>query len=205
MKQLTVTEALRELSLYSEKINKAMANKKFVAVVKQNSDKAKKEEFIKTAKANYESINAIIENRNKIKSAVIQSNAVTKVTINEETMTVAEAIDKKHSLNEKQSLLNRLVIQSQESKDTLKVQDERIDDAIDDLIKRIAASEANDVGEKRKVLEEAYRKSHAYEIVDPIGIDKEIERIRDEIDGFLKEVDVALSVSNAVTIIEVDI
>ena len=76
---------------------------------------------------------------------------------------------------------------------------------IDDMMKRIAGSEANDVGEKRKVLEEAYRKTRAYELFDPIGIEKEIEKLKEEIDGFLKDVDVVLSLSNAVTFIEVDL
>ena len=42
------------------------------------------------------------------------------------------------------------------------------------------------------------------ELVDPIGAHKEIERMEEEINTFLAQVDSALSVSNAITVIEVN-
>ena len=205
MKKITITEALRELSLYDEKIAKAMMGKNFVLTMKSTTAKDVKDAQEKKIKADYESITKLIDNRNKIKSAVIQSNATTEVEINGKTMTVAEAIDMKHCIDYKERLLTRMVMQFTEATDSLKAHEQKLDEDIDDMMKRIAGSEANDVGEKRKVLEEAYRKTRAYELFDPIGIEKEIENLKEEIDGFLKDVDVVLSLSNAVTFIEVDL
>lgn len=205
MKQMTITEALRELSLYDEKITKAIIGKAFVGLIKKNADEKDKKSAKKEITSNYDSIKKIIDNRDKIKSAVIQSNATTEVTVNGVAMTVAEAIDKKHSIEQKERLLAKLAGQFDDCKRQLKLIDEDIDSEVEDMLKKIAGSDATDVAEKRKVLETAYRESHAYEIVDPISIEKEIDKLRDEIDGFKKEVDVALSLSNAVTLIEVDI
>ena len=205
MKEMTITEALRELSLYEEKITKAMWDKAFIAAVKTTTNEQTKDTAKKKIKADYESIKKIMDNREKIKSAVIQSNATTMVTINGTEMTVAEAIDKKHSIEHKQKLLNKLVTQSDAAKDEMERHDKQMETEIDNMIMKIAGSEAEDVADKRKVLEEAYRKSHAYELIDPIKIDNEIEKLKDEIDGFTSNVDVALSLSNAVTVIKVDI
>ena len=205
MKEITITEALRELSLYDEKITKAMSGKNFVLTMKSTTAKDVRDAQEKKIKADYESVTKLIDNRNKIKSAVIQSNATTEVEINGKKMTVAEAIDMKHCIDYKERLLTRMVVQFTEATDSLKAHEQKLDEDIDDMMKRIAGSEANDVGEKRKVLEEAYRKTRAYELFDPIGIEKEIEKLKEEIDGFLKDVDVVLSLSNAVTFIEVDL
>lgn len=204
MKKITITEALRELSLYDEKITKAMMGKNFVLTIKATTPQSTKDAQEKRIKADYESITKLIDNRNKIKSAVIQSNATTEVEINGRTMTVAEAIDMKHCIDYKERLLTRMVMQFNEATEALQNYERQLDEDIDDMMKRIAGSEANDVGDKRKVLEEAYRKTRAYELFDPIKIEKEIESLREEVDGFLKDVDVVLSLSNAVTFIEVD-
>lgn len=205
MKTITITEALRELSLYDDKINKAFVGKDFVFVVKTANSTQIKKELKKKATAGYESLVALINNRDKIKSAVIQSNATTEVKINGETMTVAEAIDKKHSIEYKQKLLTRLVNDLEMAELRVKSLDEAIDNEVDDMLKRIAGSDAVDVNEKRKVLEQAYRDTHACEVYDPINAKKKIDELKDEIDGFLKEVDVALSLSNATTTIDIDV
>ena len=205
MKTITITEALRELSLYDDKINKAFVGKDFVFVVKTANSTQIKKELKKKATAGYESLVALINNRDKIKSAVIQSNATTEIKINGETMTVAEAIDKKHSIEYKQKLLTRLVNNLEMAELRVKSLDEAIDNEVDDMLKRIAGSDAVDVNEKRKVLEQAYRDTHACEVYDPINAKKKIDELKDEIDGFLKEVDVALSLSNATTTIDIDV
>ena len=50
-----------------------------------------------------------------------------------------------------------------------------------------------------------YRKQNEWKVIDPIGIISEIEKLELDIDEFLTEVDYALSTSNAITIIDVDL
>ena len=102
MRKISITEALNELKLYDSKIMKAITNAKLVGAAKKSADKVgvvKKEDFEERAKASYQSVTDLIANRNTLKSAIVKSNAVTEVTINGKTMTVAEAIERKNSID----------------------------------------------------------------------------------------------------------
>ena len=204
MKRITITEALRELSLYDEKIDKAMDGKAFIAIITNKKDLATEQEAEKQIKANYDSVTALIRNRDMIKSAVIKSNAVTMVKVDGKEMTVAEAIDMKHSIEHRRELLRRISGQLASGKEEMNRIEKQTQREIDNMLEKIAESDSVDVKEKRKVLEDAYRESHVAKLVDPVGLEKEIERLSEEIDGFLKNVDVELALSNAVNFIEVD-
>lgn len=204
MKRITITEALRELSLYDEKIDKAMDGKAFIAIITNKKDLATEQEAEKQIKANYDSVTALIRNRDMIKSAVIKSNAVTMVKVDGKEMTVAEAIDMKHSIEYRRGLLRKISGQLAAGKEEMNLIEKQTQREIDNMLEKIAESDSVDVKEKRKVLEDAYRESHVAKLVDPVGLEKEIERLSEEIDGFLKNVDVELALSNAVNFIEVD-
>ena len=88
MKKMTITEALRELSLYDEKITKALTGKQFVGIARGTEEKKVLEHVEKQRKADYESVVQIIKNRDEIKAAVMLSNAITKVTVAGKEMTV---------------------------------------------------------------------------------------------------------------------
>ena len=95
MRKISITEALNELKLYDSKITKAITNATLCGATKKSSDKVgvvKKEDFEDRAKASYQSVTDLIANRNTLKSAVVKSNAVTEVTVDDKVMTVAEAI-----------------------------------------------------------------------------------------------------------------
>lgn len=203
MRKITITEALRELSLYNEKIEKAI-RKPFVALITQKKDVATEKECRKRLKANYASVTDLIKNRDMIKSAVIKSNATTMVKINGNEMTVAEAIDMKHSIEYRQELLEQISGQLASGKTEMERIESNTQAEIDKMFEKIAESDSSDVKDKRKVLEDAYRDSHVAILVDPVNLEKEIDRLTEEIDGFLKNVDVELALSNAVNFIEVD-
>ena len=60
------------------------------------------------AKADYQSIEALIKRRNAIKSAIVVSNATTKIEVAGVKMTVAEAIERKTSISYDIQLLDKL-------------------------------------------------------------------------------------------------
>ena len=57
--------------------------------------KHNEEEFKKRTTSDFQSLNDLIKRRNQVKNAIVSSNAVTKVTVGGQTMTVAEAIEYK--------------------------------------------------------------------------------------------------------------
>lgn len=204
MKKMTITEALRELSLYDEKIAKALTGKQFIGIARGTEEKKVLEHVEKQRKADYESVVQIIKNRDEIKAAVMLSNAITKVNVDGKEMTVTEAIDRKHSIEYKEELLR--VLEGQYAQ-VLKRQDQledQLEKEVREMLMQIAGSDASGIEDKREILEQAYRKTHEYKLVDPIGVEAEIEKLHEEIDGFRADIDTQLALSNAVTFIEVE-
>ena len=115
MEKLLVTQALNELKLLDNRIINEIARSKFVTSAKTVESKITpyltKEEFVKKAKGGFDSVNALMERRSKIKNSVLTSNAVTNVEINGVTMTVAEALELKNSIVYKEELLEQLKLQ----------------------------------------------------------------------------------------------
>ena len=113
-KRITVTEGLVELKLYGKKINKAVDDGKFVYAVKKSDKQVahmSKEEASSKIEASYQSVTDLIKNRNALKSAIVQSNAVTMVKVGDKVMTVAEAIERKSSIEYEKDLLTSLECQ----------------------------------------------------------------------------------------------
>lgn len=82
MEKMLVTQALNELKLLDDRINKAINDAVLVIAAKRSEKKVNpnltKEDFEIRAKAGYQSVLDLIERRKKIKAAVVTSNAVTK-------------------------------------------------------------------------------------------------------------------------------
>lgn len=209
MRKISITEALNELKLYDSKISKAINNAKLAGAAKKSSDKVgvvKKEEFIDRAKASYQSITDLISNRNTLKSAIVKSNAITEVTINGKTMTVAEAIERKNSIAYDESLLSEMKKQYASDTDLVNKENQKVDNKVDELLATLIGKESNKEVSKetQEAIEVPYRQKNEFEFVDPIGLYDKIVELEAEIDGFNASVDTALVLSNATTFIEID-
>ena len=209
MRRISITEALNELKLYDSKINKAIANAKLVSATKKSSDKVGvfgRDEFTERAKSSYQSVTDLIANRNALKSAIVKSNAVTEVTINEKVMTVAEAIERKNSIDYDVSLLNEMKRQYVTATDTVNKENKKVDNKVDELIATLVGKDSDKKLDKDAIeaVESPYRQKNEFELVDPIGIFDEMLKLEADIDGFRANCDITLAVANATTFIEVD-
>lgn len=209
MRKISITEALNELKLYDSKISKAINNAKLAGAAKKSSDKVgvvKKEEFIDRAKASYQSITDLISNRNTLKSAIVKSNAITEVTINGKTMTVAEAIERKNSIAYDESLLSEMKKQYASDTDLVNKENQKVDNKVDELLATLIGKESNKEVSKetQEAIEVPYRQKNEFEFVDPIGLYDKIVELEAEIDGFQSNCDTALAVANAMTFIELN-
>lgn len=209
MRKISITEALNELKLYDSKILKAITNAKLVGAAKKSSDKVgvfKKEDFEDRAKASYQSVTDLIANRNALKSAIVKSNAVTEVTINGKTMTVAEAIERKNSIDYDETFLTEMKKQYACATDTVTKENKKVDNKVDELLATLIGKDSSkDISkESQEAIEKPYRAKNEYEFIDPIGLLDKIEILEAEIDGFKSEVDTRLAVANSITMIEID-
>ena len=206
---MTIHEALSELKTLDKRINTKINEAVFVTSNKHCNAKigGKLINDVKgDMKSAYESITALIARRGAIRNALSISNAQTKVTIDDKEYTVAEAIEmKKTGIQLKVNLLNEMASQQR-----------RIDAQIrtcngDQLLKNADAYVQSMYGTKDKVdndiIEDAKKRfmaDNTLDLIDPINIAAEVQRLEEEISKFASQVDAKLSVSNALTTITVE-
>ena len=143
---------------------------------------------------------------NTLKSAIVKSNAVTEVTINGKTMTVAEAIERKNSIDYDETFLSEMKRQYASSTDTVTKENKKVDNKVDELLATLIGKDSSKEANKdsQEAIEKPYRAKNEFEFIDPIGIWDKIEALEADIDGFKASVDTTLSVANATSFIEVD-
>lgn len=207
MEKMLVTQALNELKLLDDRINKAINDAVLVIAAKRSEKKVTpnltKEEFEIRAKAGYQSILDLIERRKKIKAAVVTSNAVTEVTVHGEEMTVAEAIERKSTIDYEISLLRQMQGQWGAQNREMNMQNIRMEERIDKYIETFVGKDTSKAKDNElEAMIKPMRESGEYALVDPLSIEKKIADLDDYIKGFRSEVDAILQISNCTTYIE---
>jgi len=208
--KMTVHKALAELKTLSSRINDAIGEASFVTTNKHGNTRLNGKpisDFNNSALDAMKSITALINRRNAIKRAVTNSNAVTKVTIGDTEYTVAEAIDMKaNGMAFKQALMNRISAQLEAARRTVDRENgQKLDDRADQYIRNLYENaEMKNLSDEVKKVRNEFVDSQTVDIIDPIHAENELKKLRDEIDSFMTEVDSALSVSNALTTIEIE-
>ena len=204
--KMLVTKALNELKLLDARINRAIVDGEFVAAAKTAEKKVTpsvtKEDFTTSALSSYQSVLDLIERRSKIKSAIVASNAITEVEVAGEKMTVAEAIERKISIDYETKLLRTLKTQFGNAKSTAVTQNVLLEDRIDKYIEAMLGKEAKAKKDDFTEMIEPIRTANEYSLVDPLKIEEKINALSERIENFNSEVDAVLQVSNCVTWIE---
>lgn len=206
---MTIHKALCELKILDARILSKIGEAKFVFANKHSNTKVNgvdiseyKEEIVRT----FQSINDLIDRRNAIKRAVVLSNAQTHVTICGVDYTVAEAIDMHTTgIEHKRCLVSKIASDNQRARsDCFSNNENQLEMRAQNYIQSLYGS--TDMKNASKDAQEAYARfieAQTYEVIDPIDAVDVIEKLNNEIEGFLVEVDSALSVSNAITQIEI--
>lgn len=205
-KQITIHAALGELKKLGQRIDKAIYNSKFIGTKKISADKVSDttmsvDEFIIDSIGEYQSITDLIALRDKIKSAIVLSNATTKLTVGEREMTVAEAIEYKTSIEFKRDLLHRMNTQYKQAVAHVNRYNEKVEENLDAQVSNLAGKDSNKANLAGYM--EEYRKQNCWTVVDPLDLKAKIDSLDKEIMDFEINVDVALSISNATTFITI--
>lgn len=209
MEKMLVTQALNELKTLDSRINRAISAANFVSCSKKAEKNATpgvtKEEFCENAKASKQSIEDLIKRRETIKAAIIQSNAVTEIEICGQKMTVAKAIDTKESIGYYLNLLNHMKQEYLNVLATYNNANAMVNSKIDQLILAAYGKDGKDkISESDyNAIASPYKAANEVELVDPIHIKDEIEKLESYIDDFTSNVDAQLQISNCVTYIKI--
>lgn len=197
MSEITITRALVELKTLEDRITKAMRACKLITF------KVREEDREKLTPHNYQKVVDLIAHRKRLKAAIVQSNAVTRVQVAEENYTVAEAIERKRSINFERSLLQTMKQQLADTKQKVASWNTRVEQKLDRLLEVEFGKDVKSNVENVQKISESYMKNNKAEVVDPLRLEEKIEKLENEITRFNAEVDLVLSESNAVTRITV--
>lgn len=209
METMTITRGLAELKLLDKRIMRKIFDSNFLIANKKSNKKLNgnmtKEEFVQNSKSSYESISDLIERRKKIKSAIVDSNAKTKVTIAGKEMTVAEAIERKDSIQYEKELLDRMEYQYKNTLAEVNRQNEKVQQNLDNLLNTSFGKEGKQKATENEIeiIAKPYLQQNEYEVIDPLNIYNKIEELKEDIEQFELEVDFTLSESNTITKIEI--
>jgi len=208
--KMTIHKALCELKTLESRISKRISEGVFVFANKHSNAKVKGmaiPAFCDEIKSDYQSITDLISRREALKRAVVLSNATTKVAVAGKEYTVAEAIEmKNHGIVMLQELLKKLERDNRMSRRQADEENgDRLEHRADEYVKSLYGNtDMKNASDEIKKVRADFVAAQTMEIVDPIGVKSEMERLEAEINSFMVDIDSALSVSNALTEITIE-
>lgn len=205
--KITVTRALAELKLLDSKINDSIRKAVFIDTFQNRIDRCNstgktKLEFESDLKAEYQSITDLIKRRIEVKAQIIKSNAETMVKIGENQYSVAEAIDRKTNIEYEKTLLNAMKKDFNRVNDILIQNQATLDENLEKMLMQSLGADRKKNKEDYDNIAKPFIEANALNKIDPLSIEKTINKLEDKINTFLTEVDFVLSESNAKTKIE---
>lgn len=216
--KMLVTQALDERDLLVKKIQDKIEKASFVDTVKPNEEKVlearlSREEFAKEAESAYQQIQDLIDRFQKIDAAIVASNAQTKITTSYGEFTVAGAISLRSRLrgcgSYDQNANFELALQRKMENDLQRKlvlaegKNKQLLSTAENMRLSILGKDTKVKDEKPLEVVEAYVRENTTELVDPLEVQKKIEKLQEKRDTLLTELDTQIKVSNATTFIEV--
>lgn len=210
--KMTVHKALAELKTMDDRIMKSIRDNTYVLAVKHSAEKINGmtvQNFKDKMKSGYQKATDLIARRDAMKRAVVLSNANTKIKVGDKEMTVCEAIEmKNHGMEFRSALLRQMnsayvSAQAELNRNSGETLEKKAEKYVLDVINAQPKDSKMSVdSEAMKALRKTYIENNTYDLIDPMDVAKIMEALDAEINEFNAEVDAALSVSNALTIIE---
>ena len=210
--KMTVHKALAELKTMDDRIAKAIRDTTYVLAVKHSAEKINGmtvASFKEKMRSGYQKATDLMARRDAMKRAVVLSNATTKVKVGDNDYTVAEAIEmKNHGMEFRSALLRQMNSAYVTAQNELnRNSGETLEKKAEQYVLAVIAAQPKDSkmsvdSEAMKTLRKTYIENNTYDLVDPLDVTKIMEALDAEINEFNAEVDAALSVSNALTVIE---
>lgn len=207
---MTITRALQEIKLLSDRIERKICETYFIAANKENAKKVNtvytKEQFVENAKSGFQSIQDLIERRKKIKSAIVASNAITDVVINGKIMKVSDAIERKSSISFEKDWLREMERQYNSAVAKVNVENEKVKQKLDEFLVASLGKEGKSKAseEEIKAISDGYISQWKFELINPLELQRIISDMKDDIENFEAEADLSLSEINAITKIVID-
>lgn len=203
-KKQSIARSLVELKTIDGRINKIIENGVFITYkTKYKNTRYTEEDFRRSATSDYQSIADLINRRDKIKNAIVLSNATTLVEVAGEKMTVSQAIEYKNTIAYQTAMLAKMKQQRQMVVVEVDMHRQRVQNKVDENVRIICGKDAKPDAGTLKMVMDGIMANDPVDVYDPLNLDKVIEGMERDIEDFTANVDFVLSESNAITMIEV--
>ena len=224
--RISVTQALAELKLLDKRIRKMVAPKASTAAVlepmygyssppepespelgwtavKTKSSPVDVEQLTRNATAEWQSFMALVDRRDRIKKAVVMSNATTRVTVGGWEGTMAEAIEHKASIGYKKMLLGAMKKEVCMRREKLKEAEKEVQERLDRLLQSELGKDVRTNPDTIQAITVSFRENNKVELVDPLGLAARVKALEEEVEAFETNVDWVLSEANGRALIEI--
>lgn len=204
--EISIARGLTELKTLDARIEKTISNSKLVSAKHKSGSKIEnrytKEEFGSNAKADNQSIKALIERRTKIKQAIAKANATTPMEVaGIQYESILDVLERKRSIELEQEFLYEMKSQYRNALNKVEQNNTRVEMEVQNLLEKKMQQETQNKNSNDNNIEfiKSYRQMEEWELVDPLRISKLIEDMENNIEMFESDVDASLSEINALT------
>lgn len=205
MEKMTIHRALSELKLIDARIEKQTEELVATGIHQKGKLIARyitEAEFEAVSKSKFQSITDLIARKTAIKSAIVQANGVTRVTVAGKEMTVADAINFKAVVKFKKALIEKLKASHRASLAGMNKENAVVEQNVQNILLATFGKENVTVSAKdMDAVRVPYIEANEWHIFDPLKVPETVEAMEKEVSEFEAEVDATLSESNAVTFI----
>lgn len=203
--QMSINRALNELKMLTSRITDSTARLKVAEVLPVRfAEDQKTANWKASAAGEIQSVRDLIKRRQQIKSAIVISNATTEVRINDETMTVAAAIEYKTSIALDKALAMHLRQKFYTAKSNLDRHNAQAQANADaGAQKALNVQSEKDKGEEYRNMSDSIYKTNSAVLLAPDGLETLIDEYSNNLAKFEDEINFALSESNIRTMIEI--
>lgn len=202
---ISVTRALAELKTLDDRITKATQHGYVVITVggKVVGTARTQDDVENAIKNQYQSFTDLVSRRNKLKCAIVKSNAETKVQVGDKEMTVAEAIERKNSVQFEQQMINSLAQQFRGAAAQVEKTNTDANNRLNQMLEVNLGKDRKTSEEDFEAIAKPFMAKNEAKLVDPLKLEELVEKLQADVDDFKLNVDFALSEVNALTKLDV--
>jgi len=199
---ISITQALSELKLLRKRIDNVTSTAVFTTV-KRSNDLTDATKFATQATASYQSFMDLMHRYNALKSAIVVSNATTKVTIGGVEYKVAEAVERKRTIEMEHALLSTMKSQYTETKNEFDRHQHAEQQRVDRLLTTELAKDAKTNVDVIQQLTATFLAQNKATLLDPLALADKIAEMTRALEDFETQVDYCLSESNGRTLVPI--
>lgn len=209
--KISLTRALAELKTLDERISRSTREGVFIAVVKGSKQKPfncshkSLEDLTKAMQSSFQSLEDLINRRKALKSALVLANSTTKITIDGESITIAEALDLKTFNELRRTSLMAIKMAVVHAQKTVNEENAKLEDNILKSLNSIygSASDRTKIDPSALAsISSPMKAEHEASLFSSVNIQQYIIDTQTKIESFASEIDYVLSEINSSTFID---